>query len=289
MIIVKLIGGLGNQMFQYALGRHLSQKNNTKLKMDITGFESYKLHKYSLDTFNIKKNVATKSEIGRFKKSKPKSGRKWFLYNKLFADSSKYFQEKGFNFDLDVMKLGSDVYLDGYWQSEKYFKEIESAIRADFSFILPQGEKDKKVSELINKCASISIHIRRADYATDANTNKTHGTCPINYYDKAIKVVAEKVNNPHFFVFSDDHEWVKQNMKIDYPTVHIDHNNTDTNYQDLRLMASCEHNIIANSTFSWWGAWLNKNPNKIVVAPKKWFANTNKNDSDLIPSTWIRI
>lgn len=287
MIIVKLIGGLGNQMFQYALGRHLSQKNKVELKIDITGFESYKLHKYSLDAFNIKKILASKSEIDKFKKYQTRHGKKWFLYNKFIADNSKYFQEKSFAFDPAVLKLNDDVYIDGYWQSEKYFKEIESTIRADFSFILNQGEKDLHISKLINNCNAVSIHIRRADYVTSATTNKTHGSCPIEYYEKAIDTVVEKINDPMFFVFSDDHNWAKQNIKNKYPIVYVNHNNSDYNYQDMRLMASCKHNIVANSTFSWWGAWLNQNPNKIVVAPKKWFADASKNEGDIVPPTWI--
>lgn len=289
MIIVRLIGGLGNQMFQYALGRSLALKNDAELKLDIIGFESYKLHKYSLDSFNIKKGVASESEINRFKKYKERAGRKWFFYNMLFADSSKYFQEKSFAFDPRVLGLGNDVYIDGYWQSAKYFKDSVAIIRDDFSFILPQGERDVEVSKMIRECTAVSIHIRRADYVTSAATNKTHGTCSIGYYHEAVETMTKKINNPHFFIFSDDHDWVKQNIMINYPTVYVDHNNADTNYQDLRLMASCKHNIIANSSFSWWGAWLNENPNKIVVAPQKWFADISKNDNDLIPPTWIRI
>lgn len=289
MVITRLIGGLGNQMFQYALGRYLALKNNTELKLDMSDFETYKLHKYSLDAFNIQKNVASKNEIGRLKKFKRKLGRRWFLHNAFFTKNLKYFEEKQFNFDPDIMKLSGDVYLDGYWQTEKYFKDIEPIIRNDFSFTLPQGEKDKEISKLISGCAAISIHIRRADYVADATANKAHGTCPIEYYAKAVELLKEKVDNPHFFVFSDDHEWVKENIKINYPTVYVDHNNAETNYQDLRLMASCKHNIIANSSFSWWGAWLNANPNKIIIAPKKWFADTGRNDSDLIPSKWTRI
>lgn len=276
-------------MFQYALGRAMSLKNNTELKLDISGFESYKLHKYSLDAFNIKKNIASKEEIDRFKKYKPKSERMWFLYNMLFADSSKYFQEAGFNFNPEVLKIGGDAYIDGYWQTEKYFKNIESTIRADFSFVLPQSKKDVEILARIHECNSVSIHIRRADYVTDANANKAHGTCPIEYYNKAASIIAGKVADPHFFVFSDDHGWAKENIKINYPTVYVNHNNSDTNYQDLRLMASCKHNIIANSSFSWWGAWLNENPNKIVITPQRWFADTNRDTSDLIPSTWTRI
>lgn len=289
MIIAKLIGGLGNQMFQYSLGRHLSQKNKTELKIDITGFESYKLHKYSLDAFNIKKIIASKNEVDKFKKYQARRGKKWFLYNKFIADDSKYFQEKSFSFDLMALELNSDTYIDGHWQSEKYFKEIEPIIRADFSFVLKQGEKDLIVSKLISECNAISVHIRRADYITNTATNKVHGSCSAEYYKKATETMAEKINNPVFFVFSDDHNWAKQNIKNKYPAVYVDHNDADSNYQDMRLMASCKHNIIANSTFSWWGAWLNGNKDKIVIAPKKWFADSDKNENDIIPPEWIKI
>lgn len=277
-------------MFQYALGRSLSLKNNTELKLDVTAFETYKLHKYSLgEAFGANIKIASEDEINEFRRYRTRTGKRWFLRNLLLSDTSKYVREKLSTFDPKVMTLGSDVYLDGYWQSEKYFKKIESTIRADFSFTLPQGEKDKEVSNLISKSNSVSIHIRRADYVTDANANKTLGTCSIEYYAKAVDLLAQKVTDPHFFVFSDDHEWVKQHITINYPAVYVDHNNADTNFQDMRLMASCKHNIIANSSFSWWGAWLNGNPDKIVIAPKQWFADTSKNDSDLIPSTWTRI
>ncbi len=289
MIIVKLIGGLGNQMFQYAVGRHLALRNNTELKIDISGFEEYKLHKYSLDAFNIKKNVATAAEISALKKYQIKPGRQWFWYNRLFADKTKYFQERQFNFDPEVMKLKGDAYLDGYWQTEKYFKEIELLIRSDFSFILSQGKKDITISELVKSSNSISVHIRRADYVTDKKSGESHGTCPIEYYEKAIELIEEKVENPHFFVFSDDHQWIKENIKIKYPTMYVDHNNADTNYQDMRLMSLCKNNIIANSSFSWWGAWLNTNSNKIVVAPQKWFVTQKMNTCDIIPDSWIKI
>lgn len=289
MIIVRLYGGLGNQMFQYALGRSLALRNDTELKLDISDFENYKLHKYCLDVFNIQKKIASSREVTDYKKFKKKLGRRWFFHNKLIADDSKYFQEESFAFDPRALNLDNNVYIDGYWQSEKYFKDAEAVIRSDFSFVLPQGEKDKEVSRLINEYSSVSVHVRRTDYVTDTNAKKALGTCPIEYYTRAVLLMAQKVGNPHFFVFSDDHEWVKQNIKIDYPTVYVDHNDASTNYQDLRLMASCKHNIIANSSFSWWGAWLNGNPDKIIIAPKKWFTDISKDDSDLIPPTWIRI
>lgn len=288
MIIVKLIGGLGNQMFQYALGRSLSLKNNTELKLDITGFESYKLHKYSLDAFNIKKNVALKSEISRFKKYKPKPGRRWFLYNKFFADNSKYFQENGFNFNLDTMKLNDNVYLDGHWQSEKYFQEIENIISREFTLKNKPTAETENWIEKVSDCISVSVHIRRGDYARNQKTNQFHGTCSLEYYEKAMDLIFQKTKEPIFFIFSDDIDWAKNNLKTKYPIFHVSDKKI-LNYEELVIASKCSHNIIANSTFSWWSARLNENPDKIIIAPQKWFADASKNDSDLIPPTWTKL
>lgn len=288
MIIVKLIGGLGNQMFQYALGRHLSEKNNVEFKIDISGFESYKLHRYSLNTFNTKNNIASKYEIDKFKKYKVRPGKKWFLYNKFIADNLKYFQEKEFSFNPKVLDIKDNAYIDGYWQSEKYFKEIESLLKHEFTLKKEFENVDNKILETIVANDSVSLHIRRSDYVTREKTNQIHGICSLKYYNTAILKIKEIIKNPFFFVFSDDMPWVKENLKLDYPVVYVDHGQ-GKNYEDLILMSRCKHNIIANSTFSWWGAWLNENPNKIVIAPKKWFNDESKNTKDLIPDGWITL
>lgn len=291
MVIVKLIGGLGNQLFQYALGKHLALLNHTELKLDITGFDEYKLHTYSLGHFNIAENFATEKEIRGFKKYQRKPGRWWFLYNRLIANEHKYVQERQFHFDPKVLEVRGDVYLDGYWQTEKYFKDIKDIILKEVSMKSPLQGKDATVARDIESTNSIMMHIRRGDYVTNPQANIVHGTCSLDYYRKAIATIAEKIGTPHIFIFSDDHEWVKNNMVFEYPTTYVDHNKADRNYEDLRLMSLCKHHIIANSTFSWWGAWLSTSPNKIVIGPSKWF-NTKKSNTDtkdILPANWISI
>lgn len=291
MIIVKIIGGLGNQLFQYALGKHLALLNHTDLKLDITGFDEYKLHAYSLGHFNITENFATREEVARFKRYRRRRGKIWFIYNRFIADEQKYTQERQFHFDPQILKGTGDIYLDGFWQTEKYFKDIQDILRKEITVKSPLQGRDADIAREIEATNSIMMHIRRGDYVTNQQTNEYHGTCGLDYYRKAIAIIAEKVPSPHFFIFSDDHEWVKENIVLEYPSTYVDHNNADKNYEDLRLMSLCKHHIIANSSFSWWGAWLSQNTHKIVIGPKGWFNNPKKKSitSDVIPSDWITI
>lgn len=292
MIIVKLIGGLGNQLFQYAIGRSLAVKIGAELKLDISGFETYKLHAYSLGHFNIQEKIATASEIAGLSRYAARKGKIWWLRNYFFADSKIYIKEKRnleFQYDPTIMNAGASAYLDGYWQNEKYFKDIEGVLRQELSVKEALSGQDKIIAEMMAKVDSVSVHIRRGDYVTNAKTNAVHGACDISYYQKAAELIISRITTPHFFIFSDDHEWVKQNITFSHSTTYVDHNNAARNYQDLRLMSLCRHNIIANSSFSWWGAWLNPNPEKIVIAPKQWINDPTRDTSDLIPKTWIKI
>ena len=288
-IIVKLRGGLGNQMFQYAVGRHLSQITKAALKLDITSLKNDPKRDYSLDCFNITENFATDEEIKWFKKYQRKPGKIWFLRNRLLADETKYAQERQFHFDQKILQLKQPVYLDGYWQTEKYFKDIEHIIRKEVIVKTPLQGENAEVAEEIVATTSVAMHIRRGDYVTNRETNEYHGTCGLDYYRKAIEIISKKVNNPHFFIFSDDHKWAKDNIVLEYPATYVEHNNADKNYEDLRLMNLCKHQIIANSSFSWWGAWLNPNKEKIVIAPKRWFQTPKMDTRDLLPDSWIRI
>jgi hypothetical protein len=269
MIIVRLIGGLGNQFFQYALGRHLAERHKTTLKVDISPFEEYKLHKYSLWAFNIQENFASAEDIK--------------------AVTSK--KERHFHFDSDVLELCDNVYLQGYWQSEQYFKDIPELICQEFSVKTTLAGRDKELARLIGSCEAVCVHIRRGDYVPKTYSDQIFDACELGYYLESIKTILSQVRDPHFFIFSDDPEWARDNLKLSYPTILVDHNNASKNYEDLRLMGLCKHNIIANSSFSWWGAWLNPNPHKKVCAPKMWFNNNVRNldSKDIIPSSWIQI
>ena len=292
MIITNIIGGIGNQMFQYAAGRSLALNNDAQLFLDVNDFKSYYLHNgFELNrVFNISANLATPDSINYFiplssvriiKKYILKIPFNFFKYKGVaFNLSSKYFPK----FD----KLGVNTYLFGYWQSEKYFKIWENEIRNDFKFRDDLHGLNHQISLSMKKSQSVSLHIRRGDYITNSKTQSVMETCSLDYYLRAINCIQSQIHNPLFFIFSNDIEWAKKNLHLNYNFVYIDHNHGPNSYRDMHLMSLCKHHIIANSSFSWWGAWLNPSPQKIVIAPKVWFRN-NSEDDDLIPEDWVRL
>lgn len=292
MIISNIIGGLGNQMFQYAIGKSLAYKLGDTLKVDLTDFTKYNLHQgFELNkVFNCNIKVASNLEI-----SKILTWQKYFFIRKIFSKSLfKNLRNKGFvvepyyHYWQEINNLKGNLYLMGYWQSEKYFIKIKDIIRKDFIFKNLLSDKNKKVAHNISQVNSVSLHVRRGDYITNKK-NYFIGTCDLHYYQKAIEFIKHKITNPFFFVFSDDISWAKKNLPTDLKIFFVDHNNYENSYYDMQLMSLCKHNIIANSTFSWWGAWLNSYFNKVVIAPKKWFADSTYNVEDLIPENWLRI
>ncbi len=291
MIVVKLVWGLGNQLSQYAMGRHIALKNNTELLLDRTSFDTYNLHKYSLQHFQIVENFASKKEIPWYE---IRLSNKYldYILNRLkpFLRIKWHILEKGQSFNEQFLRLQwRDFYLEWYWQSEKYFSEIESTIRNDLQIKTPPSSQNIKMIDTITWKNSVSIHIRRGDYVNNKKANQVHGTCDMDYYMRAVEYIAKNSSAPQFFVFSDDISWAMEHLRLWFPTTYVDHNDALTNYEDLRLMSLCSHNIIANSTFSWWGAWLNKNPKKIVIAPKRWFNTSKHNADDIVPISWIRL
>lgn len=286
------MGGIGNQMFQYATGRRVAKINNIHLKLDTSSFVKEDKETtpriFKLDHFNIDTEIATKQDIRYFKKFKKVHtkilGR---IYNPLFANDSKYITEIGYGFNPGILNLKDDIYLDGYWQSEKYFKDIRDTLIKEFSLKTP-GTAFEEQAQIITNHNAISIHIRRGDYVSNTSLAKNYGVCGLDYYMEAIELVTQKVENPHFFIFSDDISWAKENLKITYSHSYVS-SEYIKDYEEIILMSKCKYNIIANSSFSWWGAWLNNNPNKIVIAPKKWFRDESWIPKDIIPETWLRI
>jgi hypothetical protein len=297
MIIVKLMGGLGNQMFQYAAGRRLADRHKTQLKLDISFLKKKYVGStprfYELNNFNICNQIATNIEIAKFTGIGPNLWLKillkipWLAY--LLTMNTRVYHERHFHFDPEVLTAPNHVYLDGYWQSGKYFKDIEDILRQDLSFQSPLVGRNLELSNLIKRADSVSLHIRRGDYVTDANMMAYHGVCDNEYYIKSVEKIQSAVKSPYFFVFSNDSLWVREEISLPSPMTIVEHNSPDQGIEDLRLMSMCRHNIIANSSFSWWGAWLNTNPGKIVIAPDKWFNSTSLNTKDLIPDQWIKI
>jgi hypothetical protein len=286
VIITKLIGGLGNQMFQYAAGRSLAIKHNERLKLDTRDFRNYGLHNgYELNLFQIEADVATCDDVAQFDTNALIMRR---VLRRLKVAHKGVRYERTFKFDEQLLHTCPPVYLDGYWQSYKYFEGVSKQIRKELTPKTPLAGKNKEIAQRISSSNSVSIHVRRGDYISNPEANKTHGFVGIKYYEKAIQYVRAQVTEPHFFVFSDDLLWARENLGLGAnETVFVDHNMAGASFEDMRLMSLCNANVIANSSFSWWGAWLGYEPGKLVLYPANWFAIGDKDISTLCPSQWM--
>ena len=276
---VKIKGGLGNQMFQYAFIKALSLLNSCDGLIDLSFYEKeineldkkISKHTFQLDNFNISLNKINKRP---------------FLILIPFLNTIYEFKPATV-FDINLIKKRrSNKYYIGYFQNESYFKEFRSEILKEFTLKTKLNEHNTEMLQQIKQTNSVSVHVRRGDYL---NLENIFSSCSLDYYQKSIEYIVSKIKNPHFYLFSNDIEWVTKNLRIDYPFTIVDINDADTGYYDLELMKNCKHNIIANSSFSWWGAWLNENPNKIVVTPKEWYVNKKYGTSDINCVEWVKI
>lgn len=287
MIRLILSGGLGNQMFQYAAGRALSIRTNTDLSINnqiLKKKTKATQRNYELNIFRIKPNIENRVS--------EKIALNLFLFlqkinSNILINRYIFRDKKAQCYDENFSALPNNKILYGYFQNQNYFKEIAETIQNDFSFIKPLKEKNLETRNLITNCNSISLHIRRGDYL---NKNSNLRVLNIDYYRRAIDYFISKIKDPHFFIFSDDIDWVNKNLKLNlYEHTIVNWNKGKDSYIDMQLMSLCKHNIIANSSFSWWGAWLNKNSHKIVIAPDSWYKTDQTNDypDGFVPSEWI--
>lgn len=291
MIISKLKGGLGNQLFQYAIGRRFAIDGQTDLKIDIGFFDHQSnatQRDFKLQAFRIDASIATEQDkeavLGR-SFFQPVKRRLWKMGIDIFHWN--YLRETTYGYHSEVFKFKGSVYLDGYWQCPLYFESIRTQLLQEISIKnnLQTNDFIQKVEEMKDK-NSIAVHIRRGDYVTNPIVNHQFGVCPIDYFKRAIHFFRQEVLNAEFYVFSDDIEWCKANFKAENDIQFV---SGFADYEDLALISSCKHQIISNSTFSWWGAWLNQNFSKIVIAPKVWYIDSNLDTSLLIPAEWKRL
>jgi len=293
MLIIQLQGGLGNQMFQYAFASIIAKKNNTTVLIDDNFFNrvektpGFTPRKFELASFSNQYTMASNKDVNSFyhllKIHK--------LKRKLGLNYPKIYVEPSFDFQKDALSIKSPVYLKGYFQSYKYFIGYEGFIRQLFSFPVDSlDEINKELLITLKNTNSIAIHIRRGDYVNDETTAQYHGSCSLDYYLEAIKLLASKNKDFILVFFSDDSDWVKEQFKdLPYSKIIIDHNKGENSWKDMLLMSLCTHNIIANSSFSWWAAWLNENPKKTVIAPKEWFKTKDLHTITLLPEEWIKL
>ncbi|MCX6712815.1 MAG: alpha-1,2-fucosyltransferase, partial [Candidatus Vogelbacteria bacterium] len=298
MIIVQLIGGLGNQLFQYATGHSLATQRQDTLKLDISSYtetvaDTYKdIRIYGLQHLAITAPIAEKEEISKyFWPYRHKWTRRcWKLRGRLFRRSYtkfSYIEEPlgdARKFDPELQNYTSpNIYLKGFWQSEKYFKDIRAVLLKEFTVTTPANDRNRSLLAEIKEQNSVCLHVRRGN-ATDPGN--PFGALPLDYYQEAVKIISSRTKDPHFFIFSDDPEWTKNNLKIEHPCTYAG-NNENQDYEDLRLMSHCKHFINANSTFSWWGAWLSTHPEKIVITPDRYALTKKQTDPDFFPNGWI--
>lgn len=287
VIVAQIVGGLGNQMFQYAAAKALARKTGASLQLDISGFEKDPLRNFEMDTLNVKAEIASPELIEKLKDTKLRRRLKRLLGPLV---PSNQYTEPHFHFDERFKKLEAPIYLSGYFQSEKYFSEMAEELRREFQPRAPLTGENLKIAEAIQSAQgkAVSLHVRRGDYANDEHTMKAHGLTPLEYYRKALELIHKDIGACQLFVFSDDPAWTQENLKAEDPMVFVT-NNQGKGIEDLRLMTLCDHHIIANSSFSWWGAWLNPKKPKRVYAPARWFHGLPHNTKDLIPEGWQKI
>lgn len=280
-VVVHLTGGLGNQMFQYALGRAISINRNCDLYLNTSFYKKYNKFSCGLLNYDVKAKFINEDSVynNKYLRYIAKSLSNYGL-NIL---SNSFYEKKLFSYDYDVYKNKFKIYY-GTWQSYKYFVGISDVLLSDYKLIKIIDKEVIKYAENINHSNSVSLHIRRGDYFNEKKLRRIHGILTMDYYYQAMSIFPE---NSVFYVFSDDIEWVKDNLKTSKRIVYV-RTNENNPEKEIYLMSLCAGNIISNSTFSWWGAWLNTKINKIVVAPKKWYAN-QKTSSDLIPNNWLII
>lgn len=271
MIVVKLLGGLGNQLFQYALGRQLQTKYKTGLYLDLSNFEVDELRKYELCNLSISEYFL------------PPIVLKVMIKLKILK---KYYQN-GRKYDEGVFKAGSNIHLVGYWQSEKYFRDIKD--------ILVEEIIDKEIISSyyqfnnLSECNTVALHVRRQDYVINSETANHHGALDVEYYNNAVDLMNKNVTDPHYIVFTDDVAWAKANIVLNQQTTYWENDSEDKSWHDLILMSSCKHFIIANSSYSWWAAWLAEKETTMIIAPSRWFNGTPDDAMDIVPERWTRI
>lgn len=283
------MGGLGNQFFQYAYGRALAYRNRTTLKLDISWYDSHPKRRYSLDQFKIAATTAGDEDIGNVLR------RRNGVLGKVDAGlqrlkpyyKRRYVRERVLSFDPNIARLSHDAYLVGYWGSPRYFSSIAEVLRAELTLAYAMDSTNASYVQQIMNCNSVSVHVRRGDYV-EARQQALFGLLPVTYYQRAIHYLATQLKDPHFFVFSDDIEWCRESIQIDYAHDFVSSADGNADYIDFTLLNSCRHHIIANSTFSWWGAWLSQWNGRVVVAPRQWYADSRYSAHDLVPEEWIR-
>jgi hypothetical protein len=291
MIVSQLKGGLGNQMFQYAAGKSLALRTRTSLALDLSFLEQNKFNvtnrQFALGEFNIRAQLGGIELRNGFNFNANKFVLKFRATFPSFFDTS-VFNESRLSRRNSFFDLKENTYLSGYWQDSFYFRAIRNELMVDFQ-LKHESESFTRVSAEIKNSNSIGLHIRRGDYVTLKSASDFHGILPLEYYKNAVHKITQVVPHPNYFVFSDDVEWCEANLDFLPGFKMVSKYKGLSMQEELMAMSKCKHNIIANSSYSWWASWLNENPNKIVIAPQYWYTKTKTQNVSLLEPNWILI
>jgi hypothetical protein len=284
-LVVGLSGGLGNQMFQYAAGRSLGVRLGVPIILDMSWFAGQAERRYALAPFGVEAEACLQFPLlpSSLQAITSRLSRRYF--SRIMG--VPVWRERCFNYTIDFDNISEPVYLDGYWQSERYFRDIRALLVKEFSLRQALPASCKKLLSEIRGCDAICVHVRRGDYISNPIAAKVHGTCTVPYYTAGVEELCEGLKQPHCYVFSDDPEWVRSSLSFNCPMTVVDLNGSNDAHLDLVLMASCKHFLIANSSLSWWGAWLGVGAEKKVIAPTRWFLGSDKDTRDLCPESWL--
>jgi glycosyl transferase family 11 len=294
MVIVQLKGGMGNQMFQYALGRCLAEGRRVPLALDTSLLSNRipcgrKFNEYALGAFPVAARIAKKEDLPLYPETHSIGSRFWRMAHvvRVRLAGFRYVRERRYSFDPNILKQPDGIYLDGYWQSERYFASVESIIRHDLALQRTLAEPAENLRKKISSTESVCIHVRRGDYLQHLSH---HGVVGAEYIQNAVKLLDSRLGRPRFYVFSDDIPWCREHLRLDAEHCFVTPENAGRDdIEHFRLMTLCRHFIISNSTFSWWAAWLSQSSNKIVIAPRQWHADRKIVDCDVVPASWLRL
>ncbi|THD43820.1 MAG: alpha-1,2-fucosyltransferase [Bradyrhizobium sp.] len=293
-VCMRIHCGLGNQLFMAALGLRLAQERKVRLIFDASAYLPREADRtYQLTNFSIAATTLSAPEKKGFARSPLRFLNPQYRLAKRLASMRRhnFVRQRIWEFDHDVVKVVAPVYLEGYWQTERYFSNVEGLIRQQFQLRQPITERRREWVKSIARAgaSAVSLHVRRGDYVTQAQSGGALWLCPAEWYASAMTAIAEQIEAPQFFVFSDDPGWARANLPDTWPRNFIEPDADGRDFEDLYVMSTCRHHVIPNSTFSWWGAWLNPRRDKTVIAPLKWFTTQSIDTSDMTPANWRRI
>ncbi len=290
-LIARLQGGLGNQMFQYAAAMQVSKQSGYRFFIDSSYYLDQEriapnntVREYRLDAFNISaKNIPKYPAIIAYSLTKKRRINYWLRAVKIPLLHWQLLTENNY------MSRAHNLVMYDYWNSEQYFSEVASEIKKEFTLRYPLSSEAIGWERIIQETNSVSIHVRRTDYVNNPITNQYHGVLPLSYYRKGLEIIKQKLNHPEFFVFSDDIAWSKDHLDFLSPVNFVKINGKNQDVEELYLLSQCQHHIIANSTYSWWGAWLSNNPDKMVIAPRVWRPGVDAKTAGIVPDGWLVI